>query len=1445
LGLFVLSETGIFYVYKVARKEFAYFLKVDGSLLDFMFSLLQRFLGKVVTDFTGCLHLRHPNELGGLAYSLCVIWAEIFPFVTLQLLNETSVNLTHHDEILLSLCLSAGLWLLVNTLFLCSINLEYIDTFYSAKTAQKYAVELFLECKEDFQRFEVVTMRRPTFFDEIHDEVKLWVAENIDGWVRDCPPWFDISDIHDDLLPTHTLDYVGYRSKRRSNSFWKIFKGLSQSSTKVTPWQGEVHPQCRSQQSSSKKWCDLAEECYTTSRGVSYEINLLKITKIFHEKEYVLPLLKLCPRFTVMVSAILEDKLRFRTLRNGGTKVLTDWGEAECTRAGQSLSVFLRRKDSAVKAVKAWQRLYPELNPLFNEIDGFEEFILLIANNLLRDSVYGRVSRVAIGALLSTLDLVTDMVMLFVYSRNPELEWQTIALLSMIVANVFFQVAFSLVQYSGSSWIVRVKEVLYTLFFLRPAVDAHRIGACEDKAATYETLKEVIVSRCADLATKSIFSCILQLSVLISQQNGAQMLMPLLSVVLTTLSSGFTTAMIAYDSDISSSNRRNQREFYGFIPDEKSKRSRCFTLLALTSALHNLSRGIGCALLILASGPKLIGGFICSELLFYMLFKVAVGDFHSSIRAESVYSVWLSTIVRIIDYNVVAFTGCVLLRHPYHMGGLAFSSFLVWSQVFPFVALLFCGGLLEEVTQITIIAVLVCNLILWVSLNISLLFSINLNYIRTFFITLTGPQYACQLFERSENHGSKFVAVFSNRIDHTKSIHEEIKEWLCLNIDVWTEDKPKWFSIDLVPNDFLPENVFVEEGGSSRRKRSSITFRDSVKEFVACLANAEDKSSDLTGTSNLSSTAILRVETAKWKNMAEDIFETRSNNRESNIIHINRIFGDNKTLVTPLIERCPRFNEILSIILEGKFAFRVQQVDRAIDMKSWGDEECKRVGGSLALFLRKRKTGDTAIDAWRRNYSQLKLLFDEVEGFKDFMLAIAGGMMRDSIYGVVYRVTVGAILSTVDAATDIFVMLNYYYVGLGTQASVMMSMLSINVVLQVFISLGQYKMKSWRVKLREVLICLFFLRPAVDAYRVSTDERDGTLLEPLTAMMFNKASELATEAIPGVVLQMYVFLLNPDKAGLSALISIFVSNLTTGFTSAMISFDFDISVHHRRVQPEFYGYVPDDHEARTRCFISMTLASALHNFSRSLGIALLAAVSGKFATYSMLVEMLLYLVYKMLRRDFLYWPKVERAAIPLALGNRIIAKVIVDFSGCFQFRHPKEVGGFAFCFSMLWAQAMPFFALLLYNTDPKTESNALVIIMLVSSLILWVGANITFFSSIDSTYWKTFFNTVTGPQYVCSVFLGSTDEHKKFDAAFSNRMSYTKNIHGTVKEWVANNIDSWTAERPDWFTVEKIPDDFLPSTVLEQVGGLTRRRSSVRMKDIIGFEDNSDVRTTE
>jgi len=91
------------------------------------------------------------------------------------------------------------------------------------------------------------------------------------------------------------------------------------------------------------------------------------------------------------------------------------------------------------------------------------------------------------------------------------------------------------------------------------------------------------------------------------------------------------------------------------------------------------------------------------------------------------------------------------------------------------------------------------------------------------------------------------------------------------------------------------------------------------------------------------------------------------------------------------------------------------------------------------------------------------------------------------------------------------------------------------------------------------------------------------------------------------------------------------------------------------------------------------------------------------------------------------------------------------------------------------------------------------------------------------------------------LFLNSKEDELRFDAVFTNRPQYTERVHSEVKEWVGANIALWKEEKPDWFKIEMIPDDFLPRDVLEAEGGAKRRRSAISLLEIVGVAPASEV----
>ena len=201
--------------------------------------------------------------------------------------------------------------------------------------------------------------------------------------------------------------------------------------------------------------------------------------------------------------------------------------------------------------------------------------------------------------------------------------------------------------------------------------------------------------------------------------------------------------------------------------------------------------------------------------------------------------------------------------------------------------------------------------------------------------------------------------------------------------------------------------------------------------------------------------------------------------------------------------------------------------------------------------------------------------------------------------------------------------------------------------------------------LRECVFVVSFLKPGVDAFRVASGLEDKeTLMSPLFEMVMGKMAELAFESIPGGLLQAYVFINSPEKTTF-LLVSILISALTTGFSSAMISYDMDVSVANRKEVPLFYGYIKDSNTERGITFVLLILLAAFHNLSRTIGTALLLSVSKELTFGIIIAEQVFYHLYKAVRRDYVLWVVGLEGWLKylVAFFMNSVVKVLLDYTG--------------------------------------------------------------------------------------------------------------------------------------------------------------------------------------
>ncbi|GMI04520.1 hypothetical protein TrLO_g15472 [Triparma laevis f. longispina] len=107
----------------------------------------------------------------------------------------------------------------------------------------------------------------------------------------------------------------------------------------------------------------------------------------------------------------------------------------------------------------------------------------------------------------------------------------------------------------------------------------------------------------------------------------------------------------------------------------------------------------------------------------------------------------------------------------------------------------------------------------------------------------------------------------------------------------------------------------------------------------------------------------------------------------------------------------------------------------------------------------------------------MKELMKEREWFEPFVAEIGKGIVKTSAWGLMWRVTVGAVLSLTDLATDLLVLWQYWY-----------------------------RKKGVRRILREMAVVVIGAKPAVDAYRVTSgaEKEKDTMVYPVLEISYIK-----------------------------------------------------------------------------------------------------------------------------------------------------------------------------------------------------------------------------------------------------------------------------------------------------------------------------------------------------
>jgi hypothetical protein len=235
VAIYLSADVGLFFLYKLFRRDLRYWLNLDGAL-SWISSALVRLMTKLNTDFTMNVHLRHVYELGGMYWILNVAIHQVAAFVATFLYLNSEVANKLKERLAWGLLIGVEMsFLLFFSVFLKNIHPKYWTTFFTTATGKQFAVSFFHSSTTDARKIEIFD-HHPSFYANIREELKEWVGDNWNRWNEEKEDWFTskvISNIPNEFIPQYALKELEKSGRRKSSALEQLLGGGPSTEVKV------------------------------------------------------------------------------------------------------------------------------------------------------------------------------------------------------------------------------------------------------------------------------------------------------------------------------------------------------------------------------------------------------------------------------------------------------------------------------------------------------------------------------------------------------------------------------------------------------------------------------------------------------------------------------------------------------------------------------------------------------------------------------------------------------------------------------------------------------------------------------------------------------------------------------------------------------------------------------------------------------------------------------------------------------------------------------------------------------------------------------------------------------------------------------------------------------------------------------------------------------------
>jgi hypothetical protein len=479
-------------------------------------------------------------------------------------------------------------------------------------------------------------------------------------------------------------------------------------------------------------------------------------------------------------------------------------------------------------------------------VPAFGDFIVELATVIMAESKMGSILRLLFSGLVSILDVVTDLLMIYSYHMSQRYYYRNIQI-AMVGFNLAFMLLFVILQNKGRGPKHVALECLAVVTFVKPGLDSYRVAAGYkmEEGMVIDPVYEMTVTKGAEILFESIPGSIIQVAAFISTSKPGNRTLDAVAIATSIAATALSTTMIALDCDGNPNFRRALVDCLPLIPDGNMNRLRSFTALWLFALVHCAGVSLACALVYLVSTSMLVT-VLATHASVYLLFKAVRGDLHLYLPMEGSTGWAVSIVYNFGVHTIATFTGCPHFRSTVNVGGAYFAFTLIETQVGCYFASRFYlqnREVEEDESSIgfdekTVKTILIAMYVAWVVASGLVLSTSNWDVIGSLWDTRTNAQYLKDVWWNNDNrtdmtqdHKDNLKVSLSTLYRGSWSAYEDdVRAYLAANWERFEEEKPKWWTKSMksqIPDDLLPPaalSKFKGGGQQQDRRRSSFAF---------------------------------------------------------------------------------------------------------------------------------------------------------------------------------------------------------------------------------------------------------------------------------------------------------------------------------------------------------------------------------------------------------------------------------------------------------------------------------------------------------------------------------------------------------------------------------------------------------------------------------------------